>query len=291
MSFVYIKLPKTGLGNMLLVWARGLVFATENEVECITSSWWGFRWGALVRREKKKRVYWKYFKETPAIRQLVAEYLLKKYDVIEEPSIVLKDNLNDQGRTVYVFSKIITEPNIFDLLNDHREYIKIELLNNLHNSKRKLLKKYKAPVIGIHIRRGDFKLGSTITPIEYFVDGINRIREYANEVLSVTIFTDALPNEIAPVLGLPNVVIAEDKPDIIDLLLLSQSKIMILSSTSTFGYWGAFLSDAIVLRHQSDWLNKIRTVREGSSYTEIRWDMNDNSANALLKEKIAKLTE
>ena len=291
MSFVYIKLPKTGLGNMLLVWARGLVFATEHEVECITSSWWGFRWGALLRGEKRKRVYWRYFEETPVIRQFLAAYLLKKYDVIEEPSIGKSGNLKDEGKTVYVFNKIITEPDVFESLNDRREYIKLELINNLHHSKKKLLEKYKNPVIGIHIRRGDFKLGSTITPIEYFVEGIKRIREYANEELSVTIFTDALPEEIAPVLALPNVVIAENKPDIIDILLLSRSKIMILSSTSTFGYWAAFLSDAIVLRHKSDWLNTIRTAKEGSLYTEIKWDINDTNANTLLKGKVAILKQ
>ena len=64
---------------------------------------------------------------------------------------------------------------------------------------------------------------------------------------------------------------------------------MILSSTSTFGYWGAFLSDAIVLRHQSDWLNNIRTETENSLYTEIRWDINDAASNALLKKKIGLL--
>jgi hypothetical protein len=286
MSFVYIKLPKTGLGNMLLVWARGLVFATENEVECITSSWWGFRWGALLRREKQKRVYWRYFKETPSIRRLVAIWLLKKYDVIQEPSIIKKEDLKDQGRTVYIFSKVITDPDVFGPLTDHQKYIKAELISNLHHSKKKQLKKYTNPVIGIHIRRGDFKLGSTITPIEYFIDAIERIREYAGTDLSVTVFTDALPKEIAPVLALPNVVIAEKKPDILDILLLSQSKIMILSSTSTFGYWGAFLSDAIVLRHKSDWLNTIRTENEKSLYAEIRWDINDATANALLKKKM-----
>src|SRR6202008_751210 len=104
------------------------------------------------------------------------------------------------------------------------------------------------------------------------------IREYANEELSVTVFTDALPEEIAAVVALPNVVIAENKPDIIDILLLSQSKIMMLSSTSTFGYWAAFLSDAVVLRHQSDWLTTIRTAKEGSPYTEIKWDLQDVTA-------------
>jgi hypothetical protein len=286
MSFVYIKLPKTGLGNMLLVWARGLVFATDNEIECVTSSWWGFRWGAIVRREKRKRIYWNYFKETPLIRRLVAAYLLKKYNIIREPSIAQTSAQADQGKTVYVFNKVIAEPNVFEPLNDYQEYIKTELVNNLHSSKKIRLKKYKNPVIGIHIRRGDFKLGSTITPIEYFVEGIKRIREYAGLELDVTVFTDALPQEIAPVLALPNVLIAENKPDIIDILLLSQSKIMILSSTSTFGYWAAFLSDAIVLRHKSDWLNTIRTAKEGSFYTEIKWDINDTNENALLKGKI-----
>ena len=54
MQKVYIKFPKTGLGNMLLVWARGVAFAKLNNLSYGTSSWWGLRWGALIRREQKK---------------------------------------------------------------------------------------------------------------------------------------------------------------------------------------------------------------------------------------------
>lgn len=289
MPFVYVKLPKTGLGNMLLVWARGIVFAKINDMECITSSWWGFRWGALVRREARKRLYWRYFNETSIVKQLSSKYFLKNYKVVVEPQVKKIEESSKSFKKVYLFNKVITESNIFEPLDGYQDYIKNMLLKNLHDSKKNILNKYSIPVIGVHIRRGDFKLGSTITPLEYFIDGIKKIRELVGTDLPVTVFTDASEEELENLMKLSNIKIAEKKPDILDIILLGQSKIMILSSTSTFSYWGAFLSDAIVLRHKSDWLAKIKSTNEQSNYTEIFWDSKDDSSNDLLKNKIALL--
>ena len=60
---VYVDFPKVGLGNMLLVWARAVVFCKLNNLDLTTSSWWGLRWGALLRRESKKRLYYQYLIE------------------------------------------------------------------------------------------------------------------------------------------------------------------------------------------------------------------------------------
>src|SRR4051812_47874626 len=86
-SIVYVKFPKTGLGNMLLVWARALIFAKLNHMELQTSSWWGFRWGAFLRREQKKRLYWRYFWETSLRMQIVTSFSLRFKNVIVEPAI------------------------------------------------------------------------------------------------------------------------------------------------------------------------------------------------------------
>lgn len=66
---VYVKFPKTGLGNMLLVWANAFVFAKMNKMELVLSSWWGFHWGAILRKERKKRLYYNYFKETNVFKR------------------------------------------------------------------------------------------------------------------------------------------------------------------------------------------------------------------------------
>ena len=95
MSQVYIKFPKTGLGNLLLVWARGVVFAKMNGIHYYSSSWWGLRWGALLRGEQKKRLYWGYFIETSLKKQI---QLSLKYHfgktIIEPPLQIISTKTN-----------------------------------------------------------------------------------------------------------------------------------------------------------------------------------------------------
>ncbi len=73
-------------------------------------------------------------------------------------------------------------------------------------------------MIGVHIRRGDFKMGNQTTPLSYFINTINLIRKNVAKELPVTVFSDAHNAEIADILELPGVKIAEDKPDILDIL-------------------------------------------------------------------------
>jgi hypothetical protein len=67
----------------------------------------------------------------------------------------------------------------------------------------------------------------------------------------VTIFTDGRPGDVAPLLALKNAQLADDNPDIVDLLLLSRSKCIIAAAGSTFSYWAGFLADAPVVLHPS----------------------------------------
>jgi hypothetical protein len=129
---------------------------------------------------------------------------------------------------------------------------------------------------------GDFKLGNQITPSEYFYKGINLIRDVVGENLPVTIFTDADEQELTGLLNLPNVQIAENKPDMLDIILLSRSKIMLLSRSSTFGYWAAFLSDAIVVRPFDDWQPIIKN--DDCRYKEIKWNYKDEKSTHEFKK-------
>ena len=51
MSIVHAKLPRTGLGNKLTVWARAVVFAHNNNLPLITTGWWHIPIGTILRRE------------------------------------------------------------------------------------------------------------------------------------------------------------------------------------------------------------------------------------------------
>jgi CBS domain-containing protein len=283
---VYVKFQKTGLGNMLLIWAKGLVFGHLNNIEVITSSWWGFHWGALIRRERKTRLYIGYFKETSIIKQIKIKYYEKFKIKEKEPQIKLLRDFEKKKAEIYIFNEIITDSDPFGALRNNEILIKNSLYNLLTVNMKSKLGKYKSPVIGVHIRRGDFKLGSQLTSLEYFIAGIILVRKEIGESAPVTIFTDASIDEIAEVMALENVLLAENKPDILDILLLSMSKVIILSGSSTFGYWAAFLSNAFVIRPKVDWLPLVKNNNLNTGYKEIRWNHENEADNSLIKDNI-----
>ncbi len=286
MAKVYVKFPKTGLGNMMLVWAHALVFARINGLEIITSSWWGFRWGTLFRRERKKRFYRNYFKETSFVKRNLYRWKLFFTEVVKDPDISELTPEEKQSRKIFLFQKTIRENDLFKFLRDHQALIKEEIFKVLDDKKKEELNKYENPQISMHIRRGDFKIGNQTTPISYFTDIIHLIRKQTGNNFPVTIFTDGTRDEIKELLTLPQVNVAEDKADILDILLMSNSRILILSKDSTFSYWAAFLSDALVIMAYNDWQDQIKKTNE--KYVEVRWKAHDPFSTNKLEQLVAK---
>lgn len=286
MAKVYVKMPKTGLGNMLLVWANAIVFAKINGLEMITSSWWGFRWGAILRREKKKRLYKSYFNETPFYKRAWFKAKLLQGTVIKDPEITIIPKDEKKLDQIFFFEKAIRVSDLFGSIRNHHEFIEQQLFALLTSKRKEELKKYPVPVIGVHIRRGDFKMGNYITPLSYFIHVIKVIRECTGQSLPVTIFSDADKSELHDILQLSNITIAEDKADILDILLMSKSRFLILSKDSTFSYWAAFLSKALVIIHYEDWQNQIKFSDE--YYAEIKWNDKDKQSLPGLESLIKK---
>ncbi len=270
---------------MMLVWARGISFARLNGLPCVTSSWWGLHWGALLRREKKNRLYAGYFTETPLQKQYGTALLSKVKTVVKNPSVnkLLAGVENDK---IYLFDTVITDNDLFGELRQHEALVREALDQMLTTKMKTILKSRPAPAIGVHIRRGDFKLGNQTTPLQYFISLIKIIRDAAGCVVPVTIFTDADNDELLDLLKLPKILMAEKNPDIIDILLLSKSKLMILSRSSTFGYWAAFLSSSIVVRPKNDWQPLIKNDNAATGYCEIKWDAGDYTSTIDLSQKI-----
>lgn len=280
-SKVFVQFPRTGLGNMMLIWARGVVLSKANNIPLICSLWYGIRLGPILRNEPKKRFYWGYFKETPLITlcktNLYSWFLKKEYNFQYFDTIQLKKN-----DVLYIYNKVIIDNDLFAMIRDHHALIKEEIDRLLLPALKQKLNTYRKPVISIHIRRGDFKYSLAITPISYFIKTIQLIRDIVGEQWPVTVFTDAKINEIEEIFALPDVYMAEEKADILDILLMSQSKVIVMSKSSTFSYWSAFLSDAIVVRSSTDWQNKIRTAKENEKYIEVEWDEDNPESNLAL---------
>jgi|GEM_PF-812791 len=288
MDKVYVKFPKAGLGNLMLIWAKAKLFATLNELEIVVAPWWGLRPGAWLRNEKKKRLYAGYFRESSIADRLKIKAFAINAAIVKNPAIKKIAARQQTGSKLYLFDKVSNGDDIFFDIREHRDFIKAEIYRLLAPAMQQQLNALPIPVVAVHIRRGDFVIGNQVTALSFFVDCINSIRKAANEILPVTVFTDAKADEIRDVLQLPQVTVAENKPDILDILLMSRARLMVLSKSSTFSYWGAFLSDAIVLRPHDDWQQQIRSNSINATVAEIGWKENDPACTQQLIESFAK---
>ena len=108
-------------------------------------------------------------------------------------------------------------------------------------------------VIAAHVRRGDkppMTLAETIPdrwahgkgmPDAWFVNCIVNVRRALGTAAPVKIFSDAKPAQLAPILALDNVTLADDSPSIVDIFRLSKAKVLITTSTSSFSAWASYL--------------------------------------------------
>jgi hypothetical protein len=280
---VYVQFPKTGLGNMLLVWSRAFVFAQINGLPFITSGWGGIRWGAWIRWERKKRTYWGYFKENTFWERAQLAFQRRSFKIIREPGIE-QIALDENEKSLFLFDQVYTDNDLFAPLRGRRTLVRQGIMDILLPAMKQRLHEYNPPVISVHIRRGDFKFGNPITPTDFFINSIQLAREISGKELPVTVFTDASPEEIKDVLALPNVKLTDDKPDILDILLMSKSKVIVLSRSSTFSYWGAFLSDAIIIKPEEDWQNSLRPAEVNQNIFEGKVNFQDLDSIENLKK-------
>jgi len=281
MSVVHCKVPRAGLGNQLFPILKGHVFAELNNLPVIVTGYYQFRIGPYLRREKSKRNYSNYFKFQKNI--LAAWFDQRSVGVQAKKGLVAEPRVErlaetDKNTTVYQFFEHPHYHDYFSGLRENRDLARKQLQNIIRREILDELNSKKPPVIGVHIRMGDFRklkegedfsqAGSARTPENYFIDCIRQIRSINGSCLPVSIFTDGYRHELQNLLALENVEIIEGNKDIVDLLLLSRSKIIITSAGSTFSYWSGFLADAPVIMHPDHIYAPLRPADVNSFYYE-----------------------
>lgn len=275
-SIVICKLPKAGLGNQLFPLMKAKLFAHLNDMPLVVTNYHQLKIGPWLRNDRSKRNYNGFFTfEKSIFGELLDRWKLRKWqgELQQIEPEVKKVTLSEIGSS-YVFQKMPHYSNYFEGLNENRDLVKKLLEEILALSVKKKLNSLQLPAIGVHIRRGDFikpdegeelgKRGTLRTPESYFIKMIQSIRGIYGTDLSATIFSDAPKNELKELFKLPNVTMLEGNNDLEDLILLSQSSIIVASAGSTFSYWAGFLSDAPIIMHPSYTGIKIRpeSVRE-----------------------------
>jgi len=260
-SYVMCILPNAGLGNQLFPLMKAVTFAHIHQMPLKVIGFHQIKVGPYLRLEKTKRKYKGYF---TLEKNIISEWYNKiRFKYFNRLPIEIEPKLDKPIDTlmakVYLFNSFNYRDYFYNL-KEQREVVLPLFWSILNEEVKQELKKHTEPVIGVHIRMGDFSKDAR-TPEEYFINIIQLIRETIGTNIPVSIFTDGYAHELKSILALPRVKLVEGNSDIIDLLLLSKSKIILVSSGSTFGYWASFLSEAPLILPPSHNLT-FKSVRE-----------------------------
>lgn len=297
MSVVVCRLPQTGLGNQLFPLLKAHLFASINNLPIQVVGYNQVKIGPYLRGDRSKRNYKGYFTfEKNVVVEQIAELMLlryRHYAVIAEPR--LHKLVEPKANQLYLFKKLPHWSDYFHELKDHRRLVMELFTDLLSPAIKKQWHRGQAPVIGVHVRMGDFrklkagedfsKVGVVRTPVDYFIEVINGIRTIHGSNLPVSVFTDGYKSELEQLLSLADVQVVEGNADIVDLLLLSRSRIIVTSTGSTFSYWAGFLSDAALIMHPDHIHQSIRPVEIGKTMYEGAFD----AGNISLVENIRNI--
>jgi hypothetical protein len=254
-AYCHARLPNAGLGNKLFVWAKAHMFSRLNSIPLRVTGWIQLQSGSVLHG-LDFRLYWNYFKRVDEVDRRTKRYAASHYRVISEPAVQREDI---KAGVIYEYSKVPHWSNFFGDIREYRNEVRDALMKILTDARVQEVGRHKPPVIAANIRMGDFKklrsnenfakVGHVRTPLTYFREVIENIRKLHGTPLPVEIITDGKARELGELLELPNASMAPSRSKIVDILMMSRSKILLCSAGSTFSYWAGFLGDCALIMH------------------------------------------
>lgn len=304
-------LPKAGLGNMLIVWARAVLFAEINSFPVIEPNWNSLRLGPWLRGERVKRYYGNFFSTNEYLPQWQyrLSQLTQKHQYHYNPIIgkIEQSILDDSINHAFVFNQL---PPWYDLFQDIKEYqplIKSKLLKMIKPRILQSIVERPAPQIGIHIRLGDYESASASvesliplkkegvnvninvsTSLDWYIRVLQAIRSLVGWKIPATIFSDGNLSQLSNILELPEVSMSLASSSLSDLLTLSRSKIIIGSANSSFTSWASYLGQCprIITSQRSFLYEAIFSQDIGNKIFEGGYDPNMMEMPQLLSDNI-----
>jgi Glycosyl transferase family 11 len=304
---VAARLPRAGLGNMLLVWARAALFAELNSLPMLAPNWGKFYPGPWLRGERVKRYYGSYFSNSNYKSTLIHSIssILDPKHIHSNPDISTLNltalKFESPGQHTFLFDRMPPWDDYFQDLKNHQTIVKQKLYADIRSDLLQNILTRPSPQIGVHIRRGDYEQSqvnydfavrrNVSTPLKWYVDAINSIREIIGANIPVTVFSDGYSEELSEITALPNVYISPETSALTDLLTMSRSKLLIASAHSSFSAWASYLGQCPTL-----WTSKRAHLYKPIFTDEIRkyvyeggFDPNSESIADLLKYNLKKL--
>lgn len=255
-SFVLCRVPRAGLGNQLLVWAKALAYAHIHQLDMVHWGWSAPSQTRISRIRQGNETWISRIRPSPLpiLASSVAKAMYCKR--VDEPSMAFRPAREGM---VCAFSRVPPWQDYFGDFRTHRLQIVAELWDILRPGVRSTAESLAPPVVVANVRMGDFrvvnqgvdftKVGQHRTPLDYFRSAIEGIRHFSGCNLPVQVVSDGTRDELAPLLTMENVTLAPQRAAIVQLLWMRQAQAIVCSAGSTFSYWAGFLGEASLLHH------------------------------------------
>lgn len=266
---MYADLLRAGMCNRFFAWAYAMIYSNQHQSPVAINGWYKTPIGPWIRREKIKRFYALYFKDQSDIVGFFWRKLTGRSKILFNPG--LDDPWDQPQYPTVIFDSIPNSREYFDALQGYNGFLKNALWNITSNKVKNEVTKLLSPEIGVHIRRGDFVHGMGLESFDFYKKAISYIRQQFGDQLKVTVFSDGYPSELQEILDLPNTSFQTGASDLAELWQLSKSQYIVTSHKSTFSYWAAYLSDALVI-HNVKYEDK-----------PIRWGVFENHEGLLIE--------
>lgn len=256
-NLVWPRLPRTGLGHALTVYARAFVYHARGQAEFVHPNWFKIRIGPYLRREADKRNYHRIIR-TPQSWGLPCRHALRQLwmDKVSEASfdptrdsqfLVVKDEGPLHPLTL----------NSYPFAAPYRDQLR-EAFASMTIVPPK--PRAQSPTIGVFHRSGDFRgmqpdsddprvlrtHGYGYYPPEYAADALAKLREIAGWNVPAVLSTDADLQEVACILEQGNVEVSRTRSALANMLEMSQHDVLVMG-TSAYAKWSWFLGDALAV--------------------------------------------
>lgn len=277
-DFGLFRIQGSGLGNLLLPWARAVRACHRYGLRMITPTWPQLKVGPILRREADYRFYTGLFR-VPAENLHGWRRLWRLAFLPRAPEAALSPGeVEDGGDRVFVFSGMdgFFEP----LLSDHelirRELIRMTLPSHLAGFERDF-----EHSISVHVRCGDFATANAESlrrgvdnmrlPIEWYVEVVDRLRARYDPPPAICVFSDGRDDELEPLLEIPGAKRLDFGSSIADMLALSKARVLV-ASASTFSMWASYLGRMPVVWYPGQLRQRLYSDRP---HAEIEWGAGD----------------
>ena len=255
-KYAYPILPRTGFCNMLNPWARAYLWARDNGASMLAPNWVKLlRIGPWLRGERDKRYYFGMITNDGYISGLKKRLILLRHAKINETDI--RDKVRE---CVVIFSgqrnDLLDFPHQARALNGELNRIAAPTIKSR-------LRELPQKFIGVHIRRGDFKIIGQTLPEDYYCTAISHAIKLQGNI-PIIVCSDASETELSYLRQFSNLYVQENNPSLLDLLTLSRASCLVCTNGSSFSEWAAFLGGM-----QSIWSRDGRTINVDKFDSEV----------------------